>query len=366
MANNTTLYEVVKEYQNSNCDAVFSENDLFCIEMHEGTPCYVSVVENALAGYLGEKGITGYLRLCFQDPEAPFLQKAELENSQECFIVTLNNSEEDLEKEDMQAMNESGVSFDLEKYPLFRIKRQYHFPWFLTKEDEEDLLLMFQGILFAKNYFAQFGKISRTNSLNPWLESLGLEDGSSKEYFPYLKKEADGFSVSARELSDDDYGVVFPQAHMNNEEKRIQYKTMKAKPGKVLYYATFLYPEPFKPSKGSVPVFPVVSMIFDPQKHELLDLFMVDDYEEDHIKCISRLLEVIEQVGKPQALHCFGERSFPLLSKLGEQIGIKVMQGKRDAELEALMQEFVFQGSEEDQHVHGPDCSCDHHGSSHD
>lgn len=357
------LYSLIHAYQQANVDLVFSENDLFAIELEENKPAYASIVENALALYLGEKGITGYLRLCFLDPEATPLEKHEVENSQECFILTLNNNAADLEPEDLKAIEESGIQFAEGSYPMARIKRQFRFPWFLSEEENNALGLALRGILFAKEYVARFGKVSRTNSLTPWLESLGLEDIESREYFPYLKADGSGFSVEARELSDEDYGVVYPQAHLTNEAKLTQYKRMKAKPGKIFYVITFLLPEPFKATEGDAPVFPIAYMLFDPQKHVVLDLHMVDDYEKNHTKFVSRLLESFDQVGKPQAIHCFGDRTYPLLSHLGGQIGILMVKGKQNEEVATLIEEFLAagMGTEEEEHVHGPGCGHHHH-----
>jgi ABC-type nickel/cobalt efflux system permease component RcnA len=107
-------------------------------------------------------------------------------------------------------------------------------------------------------------------------------------------------------------------------------------------------------------------MLYDPQKHDLLDVFMVEDYEEGHVGFVSRLLDYIHQNGKPQAIHCFGERSFPLLSALGKQMGIRIMQGTFNQELENLKEFFVLQGQEQsneghENHEHVHDQNCGHH-----
>ena len=364
---NKEFYSLIQEYQKAQVDTVFSENDLFAIELEDKSPAYASIVEDALALYLGEKGISGYLRLCFLDPDAPPLEKHEVENSQECFILTLNNAKEELEPEDLKAIEESGIEFAEGFYPMVRIKRQFRFPWFLTDEQRNSFALALRGILFAKTYVAQFGKVSKTNSLITWLESLGLDDIDKREYYPYFKQAENdplSFTVEAKELSNDDYGVEYPQARLTNEDKLTHYKRMKAKPGKILYVATFLLTEPFKHEKGGAPVFPIGYMLFDPQKHVVLDLHLVDDYEENHIAFVSRLLESFDQVGKPQAIHCFGERTYPLLAHLGQQVKIMMVRGKQNDELDEVIDQFISQGlnegeDEHHEHVHGPDC--DHH-----
>ncbi|MGB4406258.1 MAG: hypothetical protein WBI82_05305 [Sphaerochaeta sp.] len=368
------FYSLIKEYQQAEVDTVFSENDLFAIELEDKNPAYVSIVEDALALYLGEKGITGYLRLCFLDPDTtPPLEKQEVENSQECFILTLNNAKENLEPEDLAAIEESGIDFAEGSYPMVRVKRQYRFPWFLTDEEQQSFALALRGILFAKTYVGQFGKISKTNSLTPWLENLGLDDIEKREYYPYFKQtksEKELFTVEARELSDDDYGVEYPQARLTNEEKLSLYKRMRAKAGKILYVATFLLPEPFRDAKGGAPVFPVAYMLFDPQKHVMLDFYLVDDYKQQHTKFISRLLDSFDQVGKPQAIHCFGDRTYPLLSHLGTQLNIMMVRGKQNDELDAIIEEIISQevNAEEEhahehthEHVHAPGCEHHHH-----
>ncbi len=358
------FYSLIKEYQRAQVDSVFSENDLFAIELEDTTPAYVSVVEGGLALYLGQKGITGYLRLCFLDPDdAPPMELHEVETSQECYILTLDNNKEDLEPEDLAAIAESGVEFAEGFFPQVRIKRQYRLPWLLTDEEQDQLALALRGILFAKTYVGQFGKVATTNSLTPWLESLGLDDIDTREYYPYFKQEESEkgqFTVEAKELSDEDYGVEYPQARLTNETKLLHYKRMKAKPGKILFAATFLLHEPFKHEKGGAPVFPTAYLLFDPQKHIILDLHLLEDYEEDHIKIVARLLDTFDEVGKAQAIHCYGERTLPLLSHLGEQLSIMMVKGKPNEELEALIQEFQSQNVEEEEHVHGPGCAHHH------
>jgi hypothetical protein len=124
-------------------------------------------------------------------------------------------------------------------------------------------------------------------------------------------------------------------------------------------------------AKDPAPIFPVVEMLYDPQKHDLLDVFMVENYEDGHVGFVSRLLNYIQQNGKPQAIHCFGDRSYPLLSSLGKQLGIRIMQGAFNQELESLKEFFVLQGREQDpgsespgpEHIH--DHNCEHHHHSH-
>lgn len=359
----TKLYELAKIYDEAGIDQVFSENDLLCVELPSGAHAYVSIVEGAIAAYLDEKGLRGYLNLCFQDPEAPVLERAELENAQECYLLILGNKLEDLEEEDKKAVVESSVVFEEGALPQFRIKREFRMPWYLDEAGQEDMIHLLQALLFAKDYFSAFGKKSRTNSLNPWLESLKIEDSEEVEYMPLLRFVDGTFQVFPKPMEDDLYAVEFPQARLTNEEKVLDFKRMKAKPGKVMYCATGVFPEPLLSPKSPVPLFPVYSLFYDPQNHQVLDILMVEDYDAEHTKMVSRLLEVISQVGKPQALHCFGSRTHTLLSQVCSQIGIKTVKGTANEEMEKLLMEMVeeLSHSHEHEHVHGPECHHEHH-----
>jgi arylsulfatase A-like enzyme len=67
------FYSFIKEYQEAQVDTVFSENDLFAIELGDKSPAYASIVEDALALYLGEKGITGKNTLWENSTRVPLI-----------------------------------------------------------------------------------------------------------------------------------------------------------------------------------------------------------------------------------------------------------------------------------------------------
>lgn len=366
-----TLYSLAKAYTEAAIASVFSENDLICVIAADKTPYYVSLVDSAFAAYRGEKGLTGYLALSLADEQNKSLEYMEMEQEQECLLCLLNNGRENLEDADYQSMVESGVPFEEGMYPQFRSKLQYRYPWYIEDGDGQDLILIMRALIFAKEYFASYKKTSTTNSFSYWLDALGLKESGGKEYIPCIEEQEGRFVVSARILQDEAYGFSYPQAFFTNEEKQRSYKRMRAKPGKILYVATGMLPEPMLGEKGGRPVFPIYQLVFDPQSHQILDIFMVENYEQEHGAFISHLIQIFEKEGKPQAIHCFGKRTLPLLEKIGPQMGIMVVDGGKNEELDSIlmdmMHELFTEEAHEHHHHHEEGCSCNHdHGHHHD
>lgn len=358
-----TLYSLAKVYSDAAVSSVFSENDLICVIAEDKTPYYVSLVDATFAAYRGEKGLTGYLALSLSDDESDSLEYLEMEQVQECLLCLLNNSREDIEDADYQAIVESGVFFEDGMYPQFRSKLQYQYPWYIEQDEAKDLILIFRAILFAKEYFASYKKTSKTNSFSHWLDSLNLKESGGKEYIPCIEEQDGAFVVTAKILQDESYGFSYPQAFFTNEEKQRYYKRMRSKPGKILYTATGMLPEPMLGENGARPLFPIYQLIYDPQDHQILDIFIVEDYEKEHGAFISHLLEIFEKAGKPQAIHCFGKRTLPLLEKIGPQMGIMVVDGGKNEEIDSILMDMMhalFTEDEHEHHHHGDGCTCHH------
>lgn len=366
-----TLYSLAKAYTDAAVASVFSENDLMCVIAQDKTPYYVSLVDSAFAAYRGEKGLTGYLALSLSDEQSDSFEYMEMEQEQECLLCLLNNTRQDIEDADYQAIVESGVPFEDGMYPQFRSKLQYRYPWYIEESEGSDLILILRAVLFAKEYFASYKKTGKTNSFSYWLDSLNLKESSDKEYIPCIEERDGTFIVTAKILQDEAYGFSYPQAFFTDEEKQRTYKRMRSKPGKILYVATGMLPEPLLGEKGGRPLFPIFQLVYDPQAHQILDIFMVEDYEKEHGAFISHLLEIFEKEGKPQAIHCFGKRTLPLLEKIAPQMGIMVVEGGQNEELNSILMDmmhdlFVEEGNAHEHHHHHEEgCSCNHDGEHH-
>lgn len=366
--NNKTLYRLAKDYAEADVANVFSEHDLICIVAEDKTPYYVSQVDTAFAAYRGEKGLTGYLALSLCDDDTDSLEYIEAEQEQECLLCLFGNRKDDLDELDLKAVADSGVEFAEGNYPQFRNKLQYHFPWYIDEKDAAALSTILRALIYAKEYFCAYKKTSKTNSFSFWLDALNLEERESKEYIPCIEIDGDTFKVTARVLEDESFGYSFPQAFFTDEEKRAQYKRMKAKSGKIMAVATGMFPEPLMGEKSGRPVFPIYQLIYDPQTHIVLDIFIIENYESEHGTFVSRMLQVFEQVGKPQAIHCYGKRTLPLLEKLGPQMGIMVVDGGKSEEINAIvidmLNDLYGEHDEHDHHhhhhEHGEMCGCGH------
>ncbi|NMA22723.1 MAG: hypothetical protein GX938_04350 [Spirochaetales bacterium] len=354
---NKDLYEAAKAYERANLSEIFSESDLICVIGQSGEPYYVSAVSNAFAAYKGEAGLTGYLALAFSDEEDPAYEAMELDLAQQCLLAIFTEDQNELESEDRKALTESGVSFD-GAVPQFRFKKQYHHPWYIDEDDRADLTLIMQALVYAKEYFAQYGKTKQSDSMSRWLDALGLQESEAKEYVPCLEREGESFAVTARVLQDEAYGFVFPQAFFTNEERQLHFKRMKAQPGKILYYITGILPNPLMGSHDVRPVYPAFALAYDPQTDQILNVSMVEDYEREHPQFVGELLALFEERGKVQAIHCYGKRTLPLLEKIGPQMGVMVVDGVSNAQVDQL----VFEMFDElfDGHDHGPHEDHDH------
>ena len=365
MSTTNTLYRLAKAFQDEAISEVFSENDLICVINEKQEVYYVSIAESALAAYRGERGLSGYLEISLADDDLPDIEYLELQHQQDCLLMLLEESLQDLEIEDQKAIEESAVQFSKGSFPEFRSKTQYAYIVPITKEEEADLIIILQALLYAKEYFSHYKKEGRNNSFLCWLEEQGLEDVEQKEYIPTFTVQDDSFVVTAQVLKDDAYGMLYPQAFFTNEERQLYYKRLKPKVGRIFYVAIGVMPNPVVSERdGKRIIFPMYQMVYDPQTDQILDLYMVEDYEQEHGQFIARLLELIDHELKPQAIHCYGKRTMPLLSKIGKQIGIMVVEGIEKERMQSLLMEMFKEFSSDHHqhhHVHGPDCGCDDH-----
>ncbi len=356
---NKRLYEVAKACIEASLSDVFSEFDLIGVRSKEGIPYYVTIVSNAIAAYRGEAGLTGYLALAMLDEESSALEQIEIDLSQEALLAIFTDEQEELEEEDRKALRASGVSFT-DAVPQFRLKERYRYPWRLSRSDEEDMILIMEALLFAKEYFASFEKKRQSDSFGPWLDSLGIAEEVGREWLPCVSKEGEGFVITARLLIEENFGFVYPQAYFRDEERQLHFKRLKARRGKILYYITGTMVEPVLGQRDERPLFPTYAITFDPQTDQILDFLMVEDYEKEHAKFVESLLNLFEEHGKVQAIHCFGRRTLPLLEKIGPQMGIMVVDGGKNE----LVDELVYSMFDELTHMHegghGPHCDHDH------
>ncbi|NCC63540.1 MAG: hypothetical protein EOM15_02640 [Spirochaetia bacterium] len=349
---NTTisLYQLAKAFQDAAVSSVFSENDLICVINAKQVPYYVSLADNALAAYKGERGLRGYLEISFSDDDLSDIEYLELQHQQQCLLMLHEDSLTDLEKEAQQAILESKVSFAKGQYPSFHSKAPYAYIVPLSKEEEEDLVLILRALLYAKEYFSEYKKTDKNNSFFHWLEKQGLDDVQRREYLPTIKADGDSFIVTAEVLDDEAYGVYYPQAFFTDEERQLQYKRLKPKAGKIFYIAIGVLPNPVLSEKDRRIIFPMYQVVYDPVADQVLDLYMVEDYEQEHGKFIARLLEIFDSGQKPQAIHCYSKRAMALLSQLGKQIGIMIVEGVEKERMQELLIEMFEEVSSNHHH----------------
>ncbi len=332
------LFHAAKRYDAADLSAIFSEQELLCVRIPDREPYYVSIVSNAFAAYKGEEGLTAYLALATSEEDETF-EQMEYEHAQRCLLAIYTEERADLEEQDLALLEESGVLFD-GNVVQFRSKEPYQYPWHLSEEEQEDLLYIFEALLFAKEYFSSYGKEKQSDSLSTWLEAVEAAEYERIEYLPCFTAEGDSFVVSAEALAEEELGFVFPQAFFSDPERQQHFKRMRPVPGKILYFITGVLPEPLMGSKKERPMYPIFGIIYDPQRDILHSFSLVEEYEAEHHRFVSELLSLFETTGKAQAIHCFGRRSLPLLGKIGPQMGIMVVDGGPNARVEQLVLEM--------------------------
>lgn len=132
------LYDVAVEFKKLGCWDWMYDDDLFGVQNPDnGEIGYCCIMGNlgemfAIAVYLGEDGLGGYLKMQSgevgeTDPDVLHYQK--------CLMASFEDRDY-LEKEDLQLIKRLGLKFrGRNGWPVFRSYRPGYVPWFLTKEE---------------------------------------------------------------------------------------------------------------------------------------------------------------------------------------------------------------------------------------
>jgi hypothetical protein len=132
------LYDVAIEFKKLECWGWMYDDDLFGVQNPEGDEIgYCCIMGNfgevfAIAVYLGEEGLEGYLKIQSgavgeTDPDVFHYQK--------CLMASFEDRDY-LQKEDLQLIKKLGLRFrGRNEWPMFRNYRPGYVPWFLTKKE---------------------------------------------------------------------------------------------------------------------------------------------------------------------------------------------------------------------------------------
>jgi len=132
------LYDVAVKFKKLKCWDWMYDDDLFGVQNSEdGEIGYCCIMGNfgemfAIAVYLGEEGLEGYLKI--QSGEISKTDPDTL-HYQECLMASFEDRAY-LQKEDLQLIKKLGLRFrGRNEWPVFRSYRPGYFPWFLTKKE---------------------------------------------------------------------------------------------------------------------------------------------------------------------------------------------------------------------------------------
>ncbi|OQA45271.1 MAG: hypothetical protein BWY50_00135 [Spirochaetes bacterium ADurb.Bin315] len=352
----TELYTLAKATFAANLDGLFFEEDLFAVSLANRPTYYVTLGNGVLVANRGRKGLTNFLEYLEHEETEDELEFFEYQQAMDSlYSVVPFDEDDDMLETDETWRKESGVLFEDMAAPIFRSKVEYCLPGIIDEEEAKEFIRIFKATL---HLIARLTEIKKEHpkhrAIAMWHDQVS--DGSKKnEYIPRLTVGENEIVLDKLLFEPWNYENTFPVPEFADAEQRRYYKSMKAKSGKVFYMATGIFPAPVSSEKFDEPTFPVFYLLYDPQAHQILDVYMLDDYEKDHNIFIDRFLAVVDRGVKPQAIHCYGRRTLPLLTKIGPNMGVMVFEGKRDAELDEVIDDmlhhFLHDGiEEEDEH----------------
>ncbi|NLZ76652.1 MAG: hypothetical protein GX911_01635 [Spirochaetales bacterium] len=349
----TELYTLAKAIFTADLSGLFFEEDLFAVFLENRPTYYVTLGNGVLLANRGRKGLTNFLEYLEHEETEDELEFFEYQQAMDSLysVVPFDEDDDTLETDD-EWRKESGVLFEGMAAPVFRSKTEYCLPGIIDEEEGKELVQIFKATLHLISHLEEIRKEHpKHRAIATWHDQVS--DGSKKEeYIPCLTVGENGILLDKLPFEPWNYENTFPIPEFADAEQRRYYKSMKAKSGKIFYMVTGVFPAPVSSEKLDDPTFPVFYLVYDPQTHKILDVYMIDEYEKNHTVFIDRFLAVVDRGVKPQAIHCYGRRTLPLLTRIGPNMGVMVFEGKRDAELDGVIEDmlhhFLHDGIEEE------------------
>jgi hypothetical protein len=352
------LYALAKATFSVNLDGLFFEEDLFAVSLANRKTYYVTLGDGVVVANRGKQGLTNFLEFLEHEDTEDELEFFEYQQAMDSlYSVVPLEGEDDVFETDEAWLEESGVAFEETAAPVFRSKKEYCLPGIIDEEEAKEFIQIFRAILHLINRLLEIRKQHPKNrAIAVWHDQVS--GGSKKdEYIPFLTVRGDEVILDKILFEAWNYENTFPVSDFADAEQRRYYKSMKAKSGKIFYMATGIFPAPVSSEKFDEPTFPVFYLLYDPQTHQILDVYMLDEFEKDYDVFVDRFLAIVDRGVKPQAIHCYGRRTLPLLTKIGPNMGVMVFEGKRDAELDEVIDEMLHhflhsEIEEDDEHDH--------------
>lgn len=346
-----SLYEAGFRYRQNKLWKKLWDNQLFAVEMSDGTIGYVSIMGKngeycALSVYLGEQGFNGLRELASLDPLSfrSHFEQQEAFLCQDCLSMSLENKadlmEDDL-KEVRRYANEHGLRFaGKNSFPNFLKHERNKLPWKLRTEDDNSYLC--QALTAASDLSetlesdpSVIGMLPEVDLISAEISLLTLKDGK--------------YILNGKVPLPEKKGEVYPVPKVINEISLRKVRSLK-KTG-TLECELILYPEPVQESYEEAPYFPHLLFAADSKTGFIIPPMAVDNFLENPDKIMNHFLDaLIEYSFGPAGFFVRDDRTYAFLKGLADKLGIKISVDQNLSALEEAEQNLLMEmenGSEQ-------------------
>jgi len=365
---NKQLVEITNKALDAKIWEFLGSNDIFAVEK-DGVRYYIycsnTEIPLSIRVMKGEKQLKSLTSLFdFDDTQKTDMENFENFMTLECMELNLFLPV-DMEEDTKREIEAQGFSIKDQSYsPLFSVAEKNTLRRNLIADEEITLTAILNALIESKKYFSAFGKTSATSSFQSWFDSLNLKDSDKVDYIPLAKIEGSEVSFVAEPFdwyslapSKKDLPLIEVPAPMVEEVKKA--KKLKSA---IYDFEIYLLPAPFSEDENSKPQYPYAFLLTDKKTKEIIDLQLEFDLLKEMKTYPVIILDVFAKNGKPQAIHCYSERSYNYLSGVLKGCDINIMQESMSDEYMdfALQLPHLLQagGKTHDHSEHeGHDCS---------
>lgn len=326
MADMDRMYDLAFAYKKSKLWKKLWDSQLFAVQHRDGVIGYCSVTGMngefiALIEYPGEEGLQSYYNTlalnCDGDDSEMNIHVVEQNFAQHCILCSLQNKS-DLDEEEIQAVRDycarRGITLRGAKaWPRFEQVRPRQIPWPIQNEMDWDRL--------ADALEAALEMAERLRNTTP--EKLGMQYGTPYgRNIPLLVRTEDGFQWEEYPLPPEPLPPVYPEA-AGLYDLTLKRATMKRKRTGTWACDIFLSPTPIQPEKSqNAPYFPWMQMVFDEDNDQILACDVCDLEQPYEQYFPNRLLELINEKGRPRRFLAASPRVQALYGDLAQKLKI--------------------------------------------
>lgn len=329
---NQKLIDVTNKALSAKIWEFLGSNDIFAIEK-DGIRYYIycsnTEIPLSIRVLKGEKELKTLTALFEFDEE----KKNDIENfesfmSLDCLELNLFLPV-DMEEETQKEIESQGFDIKEQSYnPLYSVAEANTLRRNLIPKEELLFISILEALIKAKNYFSEFGKKSATSSFQPWFDSLKLKDSEKVDYIPLAKindgettfvaEPFDWFQLSPQKA---DLPVIEIPEPMVKEVKQ-----SKKNIGDIYDFEIYLLPAPFVKEEDGKPKYPYAFLLTNKKTMEIVDLQLEFSIINEMKTYPVIILDLLSKQGRPEAIHCYSERSFNYLSGVLKGCDINIMK----------------------------------------